>query len=86
MDEDYERLANALDKLPNGFPRTSSGVEILVLKKIFSLEEAKIASQMGREKETISVLAERFGLTQEETETKLNAGTKLKLKSSLFYG
>jgi hypothetical protein len=36
----YERLAEALDRLPNGFPRTSSNVEIRLLKKIFSPEEA----------------------------------------------
>jgi len=40
----YEQLAKALDRLPNGFPRTPSNVEIAILEKIFSLEEASIAS------------------------------------------
>ena len=35
----YEHLARALDMLPNGFPRTESGVEIQILKKILSPEE-----------------------------------------------
>jgi electron transport complex protein RnfB len=39
----YERLAAALDGLPNGFPRTGSGVEIRILEKICSREEASLA-------------------------------------------
>jgi hypothetical protein len=30
----YERLANALNALPNSFPRTKSNIEITLLKKI----------------------------------------------------
>jgi electron transport complex protein RnfB len=61
----YERLADALDRLPNRFPRTDSGVEIAILKKIFTLEEARIASQMGREREPYDVIAARVGLESE---------------------
>ena len=57
-DDVYERLAEALDKLPNGFPRTPSNVEIAVLKKIFSPEEASLASQLRGEMEPLEVLAE----------------------------
>jgi len=39
----YERLATALNKLPNSFPRTKSNIEITLLKKIFLPEEAKLA-------------------------------------------
>jgi len=73
VDEVYEKLADALDRLPNGFPRTPSNVEIQILKKIFSYEEAAIASRMGREMEDLSELAERFGLSAEEAEAKLMA-------------
>ncbi len=38
--EIYERLAEALDKLPNGFPRAPSNVEIPIPKKIFSPDNA----------------------------------------------
>jgi hypothetical protein len=63
MAEDvYEKLADALDKIPAGFPRTPSNVEILMLKKIFSLEEASLASQLGREMEPLELIAERVGL------------------------
>jgi len=67
----YENLAEALDKLPNGFPRTPSRVEIRVLKKIFSPEEASLASQMGRSKETADVVALRAGLAPEDAGAKL---------------
>ena len=39
-DEIYSRLADALDRLPNGFPRTESNVELRILRKIYSPEEA----------------------------------------------
>ncbi len=67
----YERLAEALDKLPNGFPRTASNVEIRVLKKIFSLEEASLASQLSGSMESAEVIAKRIGLSPEEIEAKL---------------
>ncbi|MFQ6000744.1 MAG: DUF362 domain-containing protein [Anaerolineae bacterium] len=67
----YERLADALNRLPNGFPRTPSNVEIPLLKKIFSLEEAWLASQLGGDMEPIDAIAERVGLLAEEARTRL---------------
>lgn len=67
----YEQLAEALDRLPNGFPRTSSNVEIRVLKKIFSPEEARIAGQLTGSTESVDVIAEKIGLSVEETQEKL---------------
>jgi len=67
----YENLAEALDKLPNGFPRTPSRVEIEILKKMFSPEEASLASQMGRSKETADVVASRTGLASADARAKL---------------
>lgn len=70
-DDVYEQLADALDKLPNGFPRTPSNVEILLLKKVFSPEEASLASQLRGDMEPIDVIAERVGLSAEETGKRL---------------
>ncbi|MBW2120942.1 MAG: hypothetical protein JRH07_03735, partial [Deltaproteobacteria bacterium] len=67
----YERLAGALDRLPNGFPRTLSNVEIPLLKKIFSLEEAALACQMGRTFEPAETIAERAKHLPEETRARL---------------
>jgi NAD-dependent dihydropyrimidine dehydrogenase PreA subunit len=67
----YEQLAEALNKLPNGFPRTSSNIEIRILKKIFSPEEASIASQLTSFMESVEVIAKRVALSIEETEAQL---------------
>jgi electron transport complex protein RnfB len=67
----YERLADALDRLPNGFPRTASKVEIAILKKIFSPEEASLACQLSGHREPLDVIAERIGLSMEEAGAKL---------------
>jgi len=32
----YKKLARVLDTLPNGYPATDDGVELLLLKKIFA--------------------------------------------------
>jgi len=47
-EEMYERLVDALNALPNGFPRTPSGAELRLLKKVFTPEEAELAGQMSR--------------------------------------
>ena len=67
----YERLANALDRLPNGFPRTSTSVEIRLLKKIFLPEEASLASRLGGSMESVEAIASRVGVTAEEARTML---------------
>jgi len=72
MAEDvYGELADALDRLPNGFPRTSSGVEISILKRIFTPEEATLASHLGREMEPVDCIAQRIGIPAEKVKTRL---------------
>ena len=39
--EIYRNLAKHLDELPGGFPRTNSGVELRILQKLFSPEDAE---------------------------------------------
>lgn len=70
-DDAYEQLAAALDKLPNGFPRTPSNVEILPLKKIFSPEEAPLASKLCGDMEPSDMITERVRLSVEKVQTKL---------------
>src|SRR5512139_2478249 len=67
----YDQLANALDRLPNGFPRTPSNVELAILKKICSPQEAQLAAQLCGEWEPIDVLAGRFGLPASEAMSQL---------------
>ena len=74
--DSYEILAQALDRLPNGFPRTKSGVELQILKRIFPPQEALIASNMTGTRETADTIAERANLPEEEAEAKLKAMLK----------
>ena len=74
MKEDaYDRLAEALDRLPNGFPRTPSNVEVRILKKIFDEEEADLASRLTGEHEPLSEIAARLGLPEDELKPRLKA-------------
>lgn len=61
MTDVYKRLAKKLDELPNGFPATESGVELKILKKIFTPEEAEMTLKMRPIPETVEVVAERLG-------------------------
>jgi ferredoxin len=58
----YERLAAALDRLPNGFPRTASGVELRILARIYTPEEAALAAELTRDMEAVEEIAARCGL------------------------
>jgi electron transport complex protein RnfB len=69
----YERLAEALNRLPNSFPRTRSNVEIRLLKKIFLPEEANLAGQMTGTGEPVDIIAKRAGLPEKETADRLKA-------------
>lgn len=61
MDERYQQLAKRLDELPNGFPATDDGVELRLLAKLFSPQEAALASQLRLTLETAQQIAERIG-------------------------
>jgi NAD-dependent dihydropyrimidine dehydrogenase PreA subunit len=67
----YNTLAEALNKLPNAFPRTKSNIEILLLKKVFSPEEAWLCGQLTIESESVDNIAKRIGLSIEETQNRL---------------
>jgi len=67
----YERLAEALDHLPNGFPRTSSGIEIEILRIVFLPDEAEIACALSDDWESADQIAVRLGADAQETEDRL---------------
>jgi hypothetical protein len=67
----YEQLAIALDRLPNGFPRTASQLEIQILKKIFSADEAALAGQLDATLEPVQEVSHRIGLPVEEVSHRL---------------
>jgi len=63
----YKRLACHLDRLPGGFPPTDSGVELQILKRLFSPEEARLARHLTLLSEKVPVIALRSGLPVEKT-------------------
>jgi NAD-dependent dihydropyrimidine dehydrogenase PreA subunit len=62
----YERLATHLNNLPAGFPRTESGVEIRILKRLFSEEEADIACNLRIFYEPVARIAKRLNQAPSE--------------------
>ena len=61
-EEIYRRLAQRLDALPNGFPATESGVELQLLAKLFTPEEAALAASMRLTREPAEAIAARAGV------------------------
>ncbi len=57
----YLRLRNHLDRLPAGYPTTESGVEMRILEKLFTPEEAEMATHLRFFPEPASVIARRLG-------------------------
>jgi electron transport complex protein RnfB len=59
-DEVYPKLAEHLDKLPGGFPPTPDGLEIRILKRLFTPEEAELAVHLNVLPESAPVIARRL--------------------------
>jgi Pyruvate/2-oxoacid:ferredoxin oxidoreductase delta subunit len=75
-DEPYFKLREFLDQFPIGFPQTDSGVEIKILKRLFSEEEAEITIQLAPLPEQAASIAARTGLPEEHLAAKLEAMAK----------
>ncbi len=60
----YRELQTHLDKLPIGFPATESGVEIRLLKLLFTPEEAKIATKLSFTFDSLEDIYERVDKTE----------------------
>lgn len=72
MDMAYQRLREHLDSLPGGFPPTESGVEIRILKRLFTPQEAELARQVKMKLETSATIAERVGMEEQEIAHRLS--------------
>ncbi len=69
----YRRLAQHLDDLPAGFPSTESGVELRILKKLFTEDEAEMALLLSVIPEAPASVAVRAKLPVDETARRLDA-------------
>jgi Fe-S-cluster-containing hydrogenase component 2 len=52
-DSIYRQLQKCLDRLPAGFPEVESGLDIRLLKHLFTPEEAKLATQLSMKPEPL---------------------------------
>ena len=62
----YERLADVLDATPQGFPRMKSGVELKLLRLVFTPEEVSLASYLTITYEYPAEIARRAGIDEED--------------------
>jgi ferredoxin len=69
----YQQLARHLDQLPAGFPPTDSGVELRLLRHLFSPEEAAFAIHLTLIPEEARVVARRAGIRVKEAARRLEA-------------
>lgn len=60
MSDIYKKLAIHLDGLPGGFPETDSGIELKILRRLFTPEEAETAIQLSMMPETAEDVARRI--------------------------
>lgn len=67
----YQKLAHHLDNLPGGFPSTESGVELRILRRLFTPEEAELALHLTLIAEEARVIARRAKIPVEEAARRL---------------
>ena len=61
-EEVYQRLAHFLNKLPGGFPPTEDGLELRILERLFTPEQAELAMHLTLIAEEAPVIARRAGM------------------------
>jgi len=71
MPDIYEKLRERLDMFPQGFPTTESGVEMEILRGLFSEEEAGLMLHLRPYPEPPSAVAERTGGDEKQLGEKL---------------
>lgn len=69
----YKQLAERLNALPQGYPPTEDGVELRLLAKIFTLEEAALGAQLRVTLENFREIAERIGAEPRDLRNRLKA-------------
>lgn len=77
LDDTYGKLRQHMDKcMPVGFPATKSGVDLKILKRLFTPEDAELALKLGPLPETLDEIytrVEKSGITLGELENKLDS-------------
>ena len=69
----YKDLRHFLDQFPYGFPETESGIEIEILKRLFSEDEAELVLKLSVVPEEVDSIAKRIGAPKDELGKRLKA-------------
>lgn len=72
-DDVYDALREFLDKFPRGFVKTETGVEIRILKRLFTEAEAELATKLKLLPESLETISERLGVDAGELKETLDA-------------
>jgi electron transport complex protein RnfB len=72
----YRQLAQRLDSLPNGYPPSPDGLELKLLAKLFTPQEAELASHLRLTIESSRQIAERTGGDPKEVRDMLKSMAK----------
>ena len=75
-DKPYYKLREFLDTFSLGFPQTASGVEIKILKKLFTQAEAQLVLQLSPVPEEAAQIAQRTGMNEDKLVEKLESMSK----------
>ncbi len=67
----YHKLAKHLDSLPPGYPATDTGVELRILRRLFTPQQAELALHLSLLGEEARVVARRAGLPVDVTRQRL---------------
>jgi H+/Na+-translocating ferredoxin:NAD+ oxidoreductase subunit B len=73
MNPVYPQLARHLDDLPGGYPATESGVELRILQRLFTPQDAALALKLTVIPEPPRVVARRAGLIEAAAAERLEA-------------
>jgi Pyruvate/2-oxoacid:ferredoxin oxidoreductase delta subunit len=76
IENSYEKLREFLDKFPIGFKKTDSGVEIEILKRLFTEEEAELTAYLTIRPERARSIARRTREDPTQVEDKLESMAK----------
>jgi formate hydrogenlyase subunit 6/NADH:ubiquinone oxidoreductase subunit I len=68
----YEKLRNRLDELSTGYPETESGIEIQILKRLFSQDEAELFIKLSILLDTPANIAAKHDLDPVDTAERLD--------------
>ena len=86
MENIYERLADFLDTLPAGYPKTEDGRELELLRRLFSPEEAELVLHLTLIPEPARVIARRAKRPPDEVAEQLESMARKGLVYSYHSG